>query len=275
MNRIDHLVTAAPEFGAVLTMQTQHEAHVVLPVLLVDGLVREHHLYVNMVDGCLRVAEHRDRRLLPAFCAERHINGDGSFCLGWEDTLDRAPPSYSWAIEWWQRLAAFLRAQVRAEKSRRWPGPAWPHGGAAVYQRRAEIAAAALSPAISKALERGELAVHSLDRQTLMGETVFILKQNSRVIWRFGGMPLRIINKQLACACPRGDIKRHRRLRTCGSHAQDLLDLANALINRDHEQQRFWIQLRGQSCCGTMDGCDLRFAEDFGPDNHEKSNRKS
>ena len=84
MSRFDHLISTAPEFGTVVTMQTQHVAYVVIPVKLADGRVREHHLCVHVVDGRLRVAEHHDRRLLPAFCAERHINSDGSFCLGWE-----------------------------------------------------------------------------------------------------------------------------------------------------------------------------------------------
>lgn len=254
---IDHLTTTAPEFGAVVGLHSRHEARVMFPVTLVDGRVREHQLRVHLVDGRIQVAEQRDQRLLPASCSERHINGDGSFCLGWNDPIDSASPSPAWATAWWQRLVAFLRTQARAEKSRRWPGPAWPHGDAAVHQRRAEQAATALSPALKAALARDELAIRKLQRRARTGEPIFVLHEGNRVVWSFWGTPLRIINKRRACVCPRGDIKRHRRLRTCGSHAQDLLALADALIGRAHEQRRYWTQLQGWRCCGTMDGCTL------------------
>lgn len=251
-----YLLNAAPGFGAADLARDADEATVLWTVYLVDGRPRRHHLRLRQVGGRVGVLEVPDR-LLPASCPERHINADGTFCLGWKDPLDSAIPDAAWAAAWWQRLWAFLCLQARAERLRYWPGPAWPHGDAAFYQRQAEEAARSLSPTVTVALENGALRMRKLLRASNKGEPIFQLLQGGDALWSFWGDPLRPINKQRACPCPRGDIKRHRRLRTCGSHAGDLQTLAMALINRDLEEQRFWAERKDDVCCGTMDGCAL------------------
>ncbi len=251
-----YLLNAAPNFGAAILARDASEATVLWTVYLIDGRPRSHHLRLRLVGDRVAVAEAGDR-LLPASCPERHINGDGAFCLGWNDPLDSAVPDAAWATAWWQRLWAFLCLQARAEKLRYWPGPAWPHGDAASHQQQAEEAAGSLSPALKDALENGALRMRRLTRSSRKGEPIFQLLQGDDVLWPFWGDPLRPINKQRACPCPHGDIKRHRRLKTCGNHAGALQTLATALMNRDLEEARFWAGLKAGVCCGTMDGCAL------------------
>ena len=93
---------------------------------------------------------------LPPTCPERHINYDGSFCLG----LRRSPvTSREQGEAFWQTLRGYLLAQQFAERHGRWPaGRGLSHGiEAADSQIAAEQAAACcgLSPDYAAALDYG------------------------------------------------------------------------------------------------------------------------
>ena len=91
---------------------------------------------------------------LPATCPERHINYDGSFCLGLRRS---AVTSIEEAEAFWQTLRGYLLAQQFAERHGRWPaGRGLSHGFAgADSQIAAEQAAArcGLGSAYSAALD--------------------------------------------------------------------------------------------------------------------------
>lgn len=77
---------------------------------------------------------------LPLACPERHINGDGSFCLGFRQA---AITSRDNAQAFWSTLRGYLLAQQFAERHGRWPPGRWlSHGSeAAASQIAAERSA--------------------------------------------------------------------------------------------------------------------------------------
>ena len=87
----------------------------------------------------VRVFERARGKTLPPFCPERHINEDGSFCLGLragERITDKT------ALTWWTKLHAFLLCQETAAESGLWPHNAQiSHGEAGEIELLAERAA--------------------------------------------------------------------------------------------------------------------------------------
>lgn len=88
----------------------------------------------------VEVAEAKPGSEFPADCPERHINSDGSFCLGYG--AGEAVYDLDDAIVWWGLLEEFLRLQRVAARTRRWPArKAIAHGPAGPHQVRALEAA--------------------------------------------------------------------------------------------------------------------------------------
>jgi len=228
-----------------------------VPVREVSGETRTYHLTVNAI-GELVAARETVPHHLPAACPERHINGDGTFCVHWERHESGRVVDEASAKLWWVRLLAFLKAQRRAERARRWTaGKAWAHGRAAVHQTEAERAASCLGADFEDALNGRHLSVEWSKHKTKYGDRLLYLARRGQVVLAARGKPLRIVNKRLACICERGDIKRHRRLRNCGAHAQDALALINAMLGWQEEEKRFWEGEKARTCCRTMDSCPL------------------
>lgn len=95
----------------------------------------------------LKVAEQIPGTKLPPACPERHINGDGSFCLGWKPLP--LPTDARSACELWALVAGFLAQQLRAAVTEKWPEEhAWPHGNAAAIQEQIEALEKDLPPTI-------------------------------------------------------------------------------------------------------------------------------
>lgn len=158
---------------------------------------------------------------IPAFCPERHLNGDKTFCLG----LERYDLSRAGAEEFWEKLRAYLLCQQYADIHGRWPRGRWlSHGDAAYSQLDAEVAArsAGLSRTYRRALEfgGGRLAGDLSQLESRLGED------------NDGDRPTRLA----------------------------LRALVKAEIRRRHLDAEFlrWSKLMGQPCCGTMRSCPLR-----------------
>lgn len=84
---------------------------------------------------CPIVRETQPGTRLPAFCPDRHIQGDRTFCVG----LRRRPvDSLRRARAWWADLDQYLACQAIAEATRLWPPQnALDHGQAGVHHQRA------------------------------------------------------------------------------------------------------------------------------------------
>jgi hypothetical protein len=114
---------------------------------------RLYHLRVSASDR-LSVAEAVPGTQLPRRCPERHVNFDGSFCLGLEPfgcTADEVD-------DFWAKLRSYLLCQQYADARGQWPTGRWlSHGDAARHQLAAEAAAerAGLASRYRRALEFG------------------------------------------------------------------------------------------------------------------------
>ncbi|WP_440657809.1 E2 domain-associated cysteine-rich protein [Ensifer adhaerens] len=194
--------------------------------------------------------------LLPSFCAERHINPGGTFCLYWGEAEPSAIKCREDAKVWWGKLLTFLLRQRTAAVLRRWPGKAdaRAHGSAAArFQALAEENASELGPQIFEAMRDDRFRVargRRRDRIALLRDgrkLITVLRQERRV------MTLR-----QRCKCDDAGA-RHLPLSACGDHARQLADLALNLEGWRRSEVAFYDYLRStnQVCCGTMEDCPL------------------
>jgi len=196
-------------------------------------------LKLDLAGDFVCVSEAVPGTALPAWCMERHINGDMTFCLGLDKprVLDEAQ-----ATAFWPALRTYLLYQQFADRNRRWPPGRWmSHGDAAYAQQRAETAAQALGLAedYGRALE-------------------------FREGWLAGTLP-RLVHarpaKRASTSCPLLHVGRRRALRLRDGCVR-CLNLA-ALIEAEKERRRedvaFVATMRrfGYRCCRTMHNCAL------------------
>lgn len=216
-----------------------------------DGRIVPYALSIDARSTVPKVREQTPDRL-PGSCPDRHINADGTFCMGWQaaDPLDVVDPTT--AGEWWARLLKFLRLQELATKLRRWPGRhEWAHGDAAMPQRRAEICARALGPVFEQALAAGHLKV-ARRRGRAGFKALMHGEQRLYSVWI---APERVATLRQACFCGSG-----RTLQSCSDHADRAADLVSAIEAWERAEKEFWQLVRAQSCCGSLATCPLRQA---------------
>ncbi len=250
------IAACMPEFGATELGRSGGELLVSLPVPLADGRAPIYSLNIA-VFGASAVAREISPLLLPAFCPERHINRDGSFCLYWRDVddivIDR--PDAAWA--WWETLVRFLQLQTRAARLRCWPdGQGRAHGpAAALHQLRAESAAERLGEPFPSYLADRRLTV-TVRGGGSEGPAVQVLRDGQRLfsVWVRSA---RVVNLRRPCVCPAGGRRRPAVLRSCGDHAEQAAILAIELHRMREEEEAFWEVLRGAPCCGSIEGCPL------------------
>lgn len=188
---------------------------------------------------------------LPASCPNRHINGDGSFCMSFpaEDRLIVTDPAA--ATTWWRRLLKFLDLQEMAERLRRWPTThEWAHGPeAAWHQARAERSAAAL----------GERFVHGLADRRLKalrrrrGSSFIELHEDGARLYSVWETPRRVATLRQACLCGSG-----HPIIACGDHAEHAATLPLALMAMERSEAAFWRAVGDKPCCGKLRDCPLR-----------------
>jgi len=139
---IDHLRASAPAGIVVVAPESPVALTCDISVSQPDGSLERFRLRIRWRCGRLIVWERGGR--LPKACPERHINGDGSFCLRWPQTT---PGSLEEADTWWKELRGFLTAQLWANHTAKWPvSKSWAHGDAARHQREFERLASTLPP---------------------------------------------------------------------------------------------------------------------------------
>lgn len=170
---------------------------------------------------------------LPRSCLERHINVDGSFCLGFGPTAPETPRDRPTAARWWSLIHGYLDLQNLAGLTGRWPRRhAWPHGPvAATTQLLLEAAESSAPPAVLEAIERGAV--------------------------RFKAGTERLAHPNRRCPCGSGEAMR----RCHGGVARLILTARAAVAQAD---TNFSALFSGQACCGTMRDCPLRMAPPTG-----------
>lgn len=251
------LIGCASDFGISPVAEAPDSAVLDVPAQLSSGRSRVFRLELTE-SAELVSARECGPATLPDFCPERHINSDGSFCLGWASSAAPSVADIDSANLWWGGLLQFLRGQLRAERARRWTaGATWAHGHAATHQAMAEAAAEQFGSRFLAALAAGTVTV-TRSKVSLpgRGRALHVRLDGSHIysVWEDRKV---VTNSRRACICEKGSIRRHRRLRDCGSHAEAAADLAHALHEWKRAEAQFWDALKGQKCCGTMDDCPL------------------
>jgi hypothetical protein len=252
---LDLLGASAPNFGITLLSRDADVATFDVPAAGPSGRTR---VFRITVSGAAASSAREVADALPDFCPERHINRDGSFCLGWgHDAAPQVMDAES-AEAWWGLVLEFLRLQMRAERARRWTGPQWAHGSAAVHQAAAEKGAAALGHDVLDDLRQRRIRVSSARSRGVSGAAMLRVTRRGELWFSVWVDKQRVVNKQQPCVCDKGSIRRHRRLRSCGDHAQQAYVLAASLLLWDQAEKRFWEACKDAQCCGTMADCPLR-----------------
>ncbi|MFC0340548.1 E2 domain-containing protein [Paracoccus niistensis] len=252
---IDLLTRWAAEFGATVTAVQATYLEFTFPVFRPDGTAPTYAIVAEVREDEVAAREATPTRL-PAFCPERHINRDGTFCLGWGRADDLEVRDEETARAWWARLFKFLTLQERATRLRRWPDRrTWPHGDAAGHQFRAEWAAHRLGSPFVEDLAQGRLGVARKGHGS--GGAGLQMLRDGRRLYSVWEDTRRAVNLRQRCICIMGRASPPAVLRSCGDHADAVVELAFALQDRATAEAAFWAGLEGTSCCGTMDCCPL------------------
>ena len=196
-----------------------------------------------------RVREDPPRRL-PGYCPNRHIGGNGYFCLGFSP-LDPLPVHDTKSAEtWWARLWKYLALQETTTTLRRWPSNSeWAHDIAAVHQASAERCAATLGPRYAEALGRRRLNV----RRRKNAPAFLQLRDGETRLYSVWRDARRVATLRQHCFCGSG-----RALVACGDHATSAAELVFALLDWKRAEDEFWKSLKDQVCCGTLKDCPLK-----------------
>lgn len=256
LSPIEHLRTVAHDNHARLISSARgHAIYGVRPPNASGAPSPEFILEIRRAGDTVTVKEQYPI-LLPAFCAERHINPGGTFCLYWGEAESSTINSREDAEAWWGKLLTFLLRQRSAAALRRWPGKAdaRAHGStAARFQAMAEGNAAALGPKFLASMRDDRLHLtrgRRRDRLTLLkdGRRLITILRDDR----------RAMTVRQRCKCDNADTLRLP-LATCDGHARQLTDLVFNLDGWRRAEEDFYRYLRQskQVCCGTMDDCPL------------------
>jgi hypothetical protein len=188
----------------------------------------------------IEVSEASDRHLLPTFCPQRHMNEDGTFCLGLN--AGQVLAEQGRADSWWLKLHVFLTCQETAFETRTWPPTIEiSHGQAGETEIQAENLAEQLDM-----LEEYQTAVR--ENRGPIADAVRRIKKSTG----------RLINGRAACVCNRRYKTGEPKLRRQCWKSNDLcLPILEA--RRRREEENYWSSLKeNQACCGTMDDCPLK-----------------
>ena len=218
-------------------------------------------LHVEHSGRFLEVREHEPGSAIPAFCAERHVNPDTTFCLFLGSHF--APRTEAQAQVWWDGLLAFLQHQQFADRYGRWPLEAqMSHGKAADPQRRMDEIATGLgwNTEVASSMFRG--------KGWLAGDLPRLLDDGQRLANARSPCPracrrLHAPFSRRCCdrqAC-RNDCKREHSpmLRSECPNRSSVEELVRLEHLRRRRERSFIDELRNQGlvCCGTMHDCPL------------------
>lgn len=252
---IDLLAGRLTEFGATELFRETAMIRISIPVPLSDG--RQPIFILDLsAYGMFALAHETTPTYLPAFCPNRHINDDGSFCLYWRAVDGIKIDCTEAARVWLETLVRFLQLQFRAARLRSWPDrKARAHGVAAIYQHRAEMAAVRLGEPFATNMTDGALTVIRMGGSA-EGAALRVMNGHKRLftVWE---RSRRAVNQRGPCFCPAGSGARPIVLKSCGDHALAAADLAMELNAMAVEEKRFWKAMKGAPCCGSMDNCPL------------------
>lgn len=197
-------------------------------------------LRISERESAILVAEEVPGTQLPACCPDRHLNLDGTFCVGYRAGHQILSPDAGHV--WWEQLKKFIQLQRVAQRTRMWPPrQGLSHGDAGKHQIAAQEAAAALG-------------IEEQYFEMLDGEPSWFSASFPRV----APCGTRLVNGRLPC--PKGCIKKGRPiLRVDCCDKQLVAKLVWEERRRKKLESEFWQDIRraGLACCGTLRKCPL------------------
>lgn len=238
-------------------VQVQHigtgSVRVALPVPHADGQTITYAINVSGHGNSLMAAEDESNHLLPRFCPDRHIEGDGAFCMYWEEEERFEVEDEETASRWLEILVSFLRNQLRAANLRRWPTSDWSHGEpAAKAQKHAEQAAGVLSEEWREMVVSRRL---NIERER---SGVFRVRLDDAFLYSTWLVPRRRNGLRSHALRVCEATSKTRRIVSKQKRALNLHQLAIALWAWHRAEERFWNAVATRPCCGTMETCGLR-----------------
>lgn len=254
LSAVNLIAHVAPKFGGTCASTSETSGILDLSILLVDGRNTKYRLVLKQEGKQLSVREESPTHL-PAFCPERHINYDGTFCLYYPAAGTLEVYDETSATSWMETLYKYLKLQDRAKRQRKWPNTsAWAHGDAALHQLRALNTASALSPDIANAVKNDQITLKR--RKSKSRPILEIWIENIRIfsVWEHSK---KVINQSRQCFCHSSGAKKPKKIRRCNDHAKQATLLAFAIRDLQIEEQRFWDSMNNMPCCGTCDNCPL------------------
>lgn len=251
------LQSVAPDYGATLIVAPEG-GQAAITVVRPGGSKHSFELVVVINGDRASAREAPGKGTLPRFCPDRHINGDGSFCLGWGDDDPSVIDDVEDARRWWAAVYQFLLRQVGANSRRVFPGTEHgrAHGEAAKHQAKAEAAAARLGSEFARKAALGQFIVRKDARP---GRRRLELWLQDKRIARVSTRSRVLVGGHTLCPC---DATPSREIAACGSHAQDLATFVLEQHYRAASDRKFLDELAayGVVCCETLNDCGLREA---------------
>ena len=242
-SEIRRIVDAKPEFASLADVRSSVsiDFHIALPVDA--GSYEEFRIRVSSAADGIEARE-IGGRLPKGGCPQRHINFDGSLCLGLAPNGTRIVRNETESSDWWKSLESHLQSQVIAEISGRWrASQEVSHGFAGVWQVRAEELAASLG-----IKDQYKLGIEKSDGA--FGKKLPKIRNGTS----------RLVNQRAICPCGRPLAGQKNHLRRNCPDKWAVFQLVEAEWKRRDADNEFWkdAKKKGRKCCGTMKVCPLR-----------------
>ena len=257
---LDYAIIAALDYDARLVERiSPTEAHFEISIKSSDESKMSLQLLVNVISNEYLEVREQVPNFLPASCPQRHINYDGSFCLGWLGVMDKKITDREAASAWWEILYAYLIKQRRASYSRKWPGEEWAHGHkAAASQWYVEEAVKDLGSDFVNDLRLNKFHVERVEARKRPSALLKVYRNNVHIysVWQNFKC---LTNSKVSCLCKPVGNGRPRKIKSCGEHRQALVDLGIHLYLKEIEEMSFLKAYRSlKPCCGTLDECPIK-----------------
>lgn len=210
------------------------------PLLPGDLSGKDYKLSIRRQGKALEVSEDIPGTGLPHACPTRHINKDGTFCIG----LDAGQniETVEDANHWWNSLGHFLQVQQFSEKRGYWPSHlGLSHGEAARHQLKLEALADSLG------WKKEVLESIQYSKGWLSGKLPEI------------GRDQKLANEWLSC--PRGcqEAGKPIQIRQC-LYRQEVTAMVNHELQRRKSEREYLQGLlsSGFRCCQSLPRCPLK-----------------
>lgn len=237
---LQYLRTVAPNWVAIQSQSSTKLEILATPLRAGGENARTYRLTVSTsVGGALAVREDSQAAILPSSCPERHVNPDGSFCLGLY--AGEGVADLDAAVRWWRKLELYLECQEVAFGTGQWPTYAQlSHGSAGEIELQAEHLATKLG------------LIADYQRGVRFGKG--FIAQAAGTFHSFG----KLLNGRSPCVCGYKNKSGKVLLRRECAGVEEVGCIVRQEVRRRKAVSAFWKSFVGTKCCGTMKDCPLK-----------------